>query len=496
MNLKLNNIAFFILINFILILDIFYYQLLLLPTQLLILFFLFFAIVIFIQFLFIKFSYSTIKALLTSLFISSNLILFKLINFEFINSLNNLFKFLIFMFFLLIFYRISIITNYKSRNKVLVSLLIISLVSIASITNDEKISIFDSHKERIQLPEFNQKPDVFLIGFDGFLPNSLVEEVYEYKTNLDKEYLLSVKNSFAPRIPTINSWLNILSLSKQNKYSKFAFSGHENTFLFDIFRNNGYQITSGFTYPHMGINKGKFIDDYLLYNNYNNLSFYHSIACVDNAKFVYFPKYYGLCSIAFRKMSEKFVKKLSYKMITNEKKLILDLFKKKEYPRLVLYHSTNFTRHAPSYFNYEDSDELKNFKDEYITNYQKVEEIINEIAKEVMTNNRDAIVLIFGDHGTFIYRKNRSTLSKHDKTFINDYHAINQLFVKSTSSCINQSKYRKKYSTPSREIAGVIYCLSVDKINTHNQLKSFDDRRKIHMVDKLISTNFEKYLYE
>jgi hypothetical protein len=113
-----------------------------------------------------------------------------------------------------------------------------------------------------------------------------------------------------------------------------------------------------------------------------------------------------------------------------------------------------------------------------------------------MIDNPDAIVLIFGDHGTFIYRKNRSKLSKHDQTFINDYHAINQLFVKSHSSCINQSKYRKKYSTPSREIAGVIYCLSEDKNNTHSQLKSFDDRRKIHMVDKLINTNFERYLYE
>jgi hypothetical protein len=325
MNLKLNNITFFIIINFLLILDIFYYQALLLPTPLLVIFFVFFLMVVGIQFLFIQFSDSVAKKLLTGLFIASNFIFFKLINFDFINSLDIQFKFLIFIFLIFVFFRISIITNTQSKNRVLISLLLINLVSIASIINDEKVSNYDSHTERFQLTEFNQKPDVFLIGFDGFLPTSLVEEDYDYETSLNKDFLVKVENSFAPRIPTINSWLNVLSLSKKNEYSKFAFSGHESTFLFDIFRNNGYQITSGFTYPHMGINKGRYIDDYHLYNNYNNLSFYHSIACVDDAKFLYLPKYYGLCSIAFRNISKKF----SNKMISSEKELILDLFEKK-----------------------------------------------------------------------------------------------------------------------------------------------------------------------
>ena len=164
MNLKLNNISFFILINCLLMLDIFYYLVLLLPTPLLILFLLFFALVIGIQFFCIQL-FPQFQMYLATLFITSNLVIFKLINFEFINSLNNPFKFLIFIFLIIIFYRILIVTNSKSRNKVIFSLLIISLASIASITNDEKISINDSHAKRIQLPEFNQKPDVFFNWF-------------------------------------------------------------------------------------------------------------------------------------------------------------------------------------------------------------------------------------------------------------------------------------------------------------------------------------------
>lgn len=497
MNTQNYNIRLFILINLILLLDIIIYQLYLSSLKISLIFLIFVLEVIIYQSIFLKIvtiiKKQKIFYFLSSFLIALNVFSLKLVNYKLFMTQSLWHQSLIFIILLVFFYYLLVNLEDKKRNQILCILLmstILSSISIVASNNTyEKKEINFIHDEL--LPRFNTKPNIYLIGIDGLITEEMANKLHNYNLNENNsENSIHVPNSFAPKIPTALSWGNILSLSQKGMWvNQFAFSGQSNSLLFEIFRKNNYHITSGFTTLNMGTEAGNYVDEFHFYESRND-EFRQSTSCMDLSKiFTIIPKYYGLCSIEFLNHANSistligfiFKKKsLPINLFSSEEDFIKNLVNKKvERPRLFVYHTISYTRHTP--YNYEQMSDAEkdNWSKFYNNKLKEAYNFINSISEIISNNDPNSIVLFFGDHGTFVDRKALDNQNKAlSKEQIYDLYGIDQIYLKTQSQCIDKSTFRLNYTTTSREIANIIFCLADDKNIVSKLFNKFDDTNK------------------
>ena len=517
MNLVKNRLVVFFFLNLFILSDIIFYhslvnEFVLLTFVTYLIFILIFEIII-LYFAFKKTKLFSI--ILLTIFTSINFISFKLVNYSFINTQGNFSKLLILIFFIFVFYIISKrIFDKKSNFFIIFSVLLISLSSSVSIFFKE--STYKQNKNFLNystVPNFEKKPDIFLLGIDGFIPESLIKKFYNYnlEQNINKENFLDIRNSFATKTPTEFSWTNILNISQNHfKLNKQSFAGHQNNLLFEIFRRNGYTIQTGFSKAFFAGNiKGEYVDQYFIYDSLKR--YRRSEACFDNSGFLYVPKYLLLCrSNSINKTITDLITFIfpslsKHSSLMPEKDFLLPFFKKKNNPRLFLYHSLEYTNHTPSAYDHQNIKERQDFSKYYIDAYKKSFVFFDELVRYVNKNNPNAIVLIFGDHGSFIHIKKNDKyltqtqfISSDELDYLLDRHAIRQLYLKTKNSCIYENKYSQNYSTTSREIANIIFCLSSDKANVQRLFQTFNEKRYSspdHGHEEIF-IDWKDYLYE
>jgi hypothetical protein len=362
------------------------------------------------------------------------------------------------------------------------------------------------------IPKFEKKPDIFLLGIDGLIPLSMLKKFYyDYSSlKIKTENFHDIKNSFAPKTPTEFSFKNIMNISQNYpNLKKQAFLGQQNSLLFEIFKKNGYNIHTGFSINFFGSSKGQHIDKYIVYDNSG--SYRSSIACLDKSRFLFLPKYLSLCrSNSINRIISNFIyvffpSQKSKSEFSSETSFLLPHLNKTKNPKLLLYHSLKYTGHTASDYDHSNQNQRQNFSKHYIDKYKKAFLFINETFKYIKNNNPNAIVLFFGDHGSFLYIKDNDKFLNQDqfllpqeRDFLLDRHAIRQLYLKTNNSCISENKYSQIYSTTSREIANIIFCLSSDKEDVQRLFYAFNDKR--YSTDehghKEVFIDWKDYLYD
>ena len=517
MNLVKNRLVVFFFLNLFLVSDnIFYHSLVNEFVLLTFVTYLFFILILETTILYFAFKKTKLFSIIfLTIFTSINFISFKLVNYSFINAQGTFSKLLILIFVIFVFYIISKrIFERKNNIFILISILLISFSSGISIFLKENNYMQNTNLSNSTLiPKFEKKPDVFLLGIDGLIPMSILKRFYDNYSSLTikTDNFLDIKNSFAPKASTEFSFKNIMSISQKNwrNLSKQAFLGQENALLFEIFRRNGYNIHTGFSVNYLGSSKGQFVDKYIVYDNAK--AYRGSIACLDKSRFLFLPKHLSLCrSNSINEIISNFIHffflpENGNREFSSEMSFLLPHLNKEKNPKLFLYHSLQYTNHAAADFNYLNDNQRNDFSKYYIDNYEKAFLFINETFKYIKKNNPNAIVLFFGDHGSFLYVKETQKyvnldqfLSQEELDFLLDRHAIRQLYLKTNNSCIGENRYSQSYSTTSREIANIIFCLSSDKENVKSLFKTFNDKRysaNDHRY-KEIFIDWNDYLYE
>ena len=515
MNLLKNRFVVLFFLNLFLISDIIFYHSLVNKFALLtFVIYLFFILILESTILYIAFKKTKLfSIILLTIFISVNFISFKLVNYSFINTQGNFLKLSILILVIFVFHFISKRIYEKKNNLfIILSILLISLSSVASIFLKESIQNKDKNfLNPSTIPNFVKKPDVFLLGIDGFIPESQIKRFYDLELNINNKNFLDIRNSFAPKTPTEFSWPNILNISQDHsKLNKYSFSGHQNNLLFEIFRRNGYTIHTGFSKSFFaGNKKGEYVDQYFIYDSLKR--YRRSEACFDNSGFLFIPKYLVLCrSNSINKIITNIIT-LIFPSLTNhsslesEKDFILPFFKRQNNPRLVLYHSLEYTNHTPSAYDHNNIEERQDFSKYYIDAYKNAFVFIDELVEYIRKNNTNAIVLIFGDHGSFIHIKKNDKyltqtqfISSDELDYLHDRHAIRQFYLKTKNSCIYEDRYSQIYSTTSREISNIIFCLSSDKGKVKRLFNKFNDKRysSPDHGHKEIFIDWKDYLYE
>ena len=273
-------------------------------------------------------------------------------------------------------------------------------------SNNKKIA---ENFEKINKINFNSKPNVYFISFESMVPLSIArrnfkEDGFAYHNTLEENFF-KFKNTFTLAFPSkesLNSLLafnqkSYLLLKEENNHLNF-FTGIIESPLFQIFKDNGYEISTFYDNFWFGRTKGKYIDNY--FTNEAGGKF-NTCAFDPGYGLHYKVSFFGYCmlsdSIKFKIVSFLNQKKL-FKTTASEKILeIMNINIKKSKPQLFMAHNVN-----PGHVGNYKYDDEKSFQ-EFLKFYKKKSVTANDEIKNILNfiQNKDpnSILFLYSDHG-------------------------------------------------------------------------------------------------
>ena len=476
-----------------------------------------------------------------------NILAFKLAYHEFFLHMRDITQFIILVLVITglfqLFKRIEESNSFYRSSSVIILFLI--LVPVLNFWNDfdsdgveintEDVRWSGSHRNlanKIIDVEFTKKPNIHIITFDSLMPKALVEKFFSldgwpsYNDTIKENNGIVFKNSFAMQVPTRNSWSSFLMLDQTEfDVDHKRFSGIKDSLLFNIFRSNGYKVLTGYPGSYFGTLKGEYVDIYDTYANESGIS--DSIYCLisdksaDNTVAYFIPKHYAACkSPIYNLHREYFVKDIKKPLFDPGQELhltydlqmgfqdktvktIKELTRSGE-PWITAHHFQTIGHVGSSFITYDDY-ELEKYAD----NYKKKSLIVSKYIEKILdAAGEEAIVIIMGDHGSWISKSlSSSQLSEEQrKFFVQDRHGVLNALFGQHNAC--KEGFKAYYSTKENEknisrpvnypsldpvigftssgrvMAGVIRCLT-------NKPATFD--KAINFTNDL---NFQKFLYE
>lgn len=472
-----------------------------------------------------------LKNIIISLVLSFNFIVLKLSYTSIYLSISNFFQFIIFILFSIIF--LFILCN-LNKNKVfnflilfssfsfLIVPLIYSFLSGYSFVNMKtKIGIKESikwatfqsgiiEKKNWSKIKFEKKPNVYIVSFDSVPSIKNIKKIIK-TDNIELENYLTSKNanifeeSFSMNIPTVNAINSLLMLDQNNfKLDKRRFSGQIDSLLYLVFRNNGYEITSGYAGNYLGKKKGRYLDKYVTMSD----SILNTTLCIENVNFVAFilPRSFLFCKLYSlnKNLKNSFNEKHGNKSdIHKWQNKVIELIKTTENrPQLKILHLYRPIGHTPGdYITGNVKQQAEFLKDDFLPGIDQLTEIIKKIVSinENKSGANDNIIFFTSDHGPWMSR----TYDKLDKFYYQDRHSVFSVLIDSKNLCgksfdpyfsyydEEQKKYitlnkkkEKSFTSPGRILTSIIKCIS------NKNYKEFLDKN----VDFEVTNKFEKYL--
>jgi len=383
---------------------------------------------------------------------------------------------------------------------------------------------------------FVHKPNIHIIAFDALTPEKIVRKFFNETEPLPyveavKKYNGTVfKNSFAMRVATERSWGSFLMLDQEPfDHQHNRFNGQKDTLLFNFFRSNGYSILTAYAGSYLGVNKGEYID---LYDNFSEeAGVQDSVYCLmsdtsqKNVIAFFLRRNFDICNASlYKSIRDVYFKQVGKPKFGQGQELHLTPELQMQFqdkavkniadaeasgePWITMHHFSTIG-HVGSGFKTYNQDDIDGY---YNRTYKpRMDEVSRRIDKILAAVSDNSIVIIMGDHGTFIstsivnltYARNPA----EEEFYVHDRHGVFTAIFNEPKECVNSSEAFKPYYTfhvdgkkqsriadqndivgaytsPARVLSGVIRCL-VDKPESFDKLVRFGN-----------PMSFEKYLYE
>ena len=273
--------------------------------------------------------------------------------------------------------------------------------------------------------ELRERPNVYFVGFDSLVPKSIMQNYMGIETTdlhelFDSE-MRRFRNFFANGDSTKASFNTLMSLDgaimeegykeRLGGYNPGFFSGQSPSPLVEIMKHNGYETTSIFNDAYFGYPKGQYVDSYMvqsvergvcarLDDNVQRLAFWrycrlsqpHIEQCprVDDAPWRWGPwaycRVFGFLArgVAIPR-GDYLVRQLTG--IDGDK------------PQFVIAHL--FMPGHASKDKAMDRRQEEAFVEQYRRQSNKAAVYLRQIIDHVRSNDPEAIMLIFGDHGAY-----------------------------------------------------------------------------------------------
>ena len=338
----------------------------------------------------------------------------------------------------------------------------------------------------IKLVRFDRKPNVYLLGFDSLVPASLGKKLLKidalpYVDVIRRHGGTLIPNMFADQVPTKYFWMNLMKIiPNQRGNPNDVVAGRVPSALLSLFGFNNYTTHFVFWVAYFGERNGKHLSSYSYPERYSTCSFVGKI-----------PQRYGFlgyCALWKHGWLNKFypkrrrASKTFYDFPLNQ---LRQRFKHRRGPYLYMQH---FRYPGHTGLSYTRAD-FAEFRESYIERSRKAAHAMDEMLTLIKKNDPHAIILVFGDHGSWISRD--VAFSDNPQFFVQDrYGTLGAVFGADECRRYFQPPGEDSFHTVAFTVLGIAKCLAEGKA----MLKKPYDFGRIRQLPG--NERFESYVYE
>lgn len=360
---------------------------------------------------------------------------------------------------------------------------------------------------------FERKPNIYLFGFDSLSPVSILQQYLGIETlSYEKEFqtiLTSVEPALSAHVFTRNSLNSIMRLDQASQaLTHDLFSGRRQSILGTVLHANGYFVGTGFPSSFLG-HSGPFVDQYTVPRGKSaNLS--STALCFDaqGSKRLVSRVFYAC--FFYKEARERgswlfallFGQESPGQVGENEKRMLAILNrtgragdrsvqisdgwlavltaavvsdKMAGQPRFNFFHTVLPIGHTPPGYNNADQRMREDFKEYYVEGSKLLSRQIQTLYAKITDVDPQAIVLIFGDHGSYLSQQ----ASKTDDPifYFKDHNRIMLGVMKTDNHCASdfERHFSRKYATVPRVLLDIFVCLGASSRKIDDLVKFDED---------------------
>jgi len=246
------------------------------------------------------------------------------------------------------------------------------------------------------------------------------------------------------------------------------FPGRSPSPLAHIFASNGYEITTGFTSYYWG-KKGPYVDRFI---SLEEVPLKNTSQCLDIGDgWLQMLRAFGVCTALGEQEKIQNLamgifpgavqnpqhKKKSWHSTIIEEIGRPNILKK---PKLKFFYTYSPQGHTPKNYDHRNLKQRADYQQHHIRTSKLLRDALMELTAVVKEKDPSSIVIVMGDHGTWVSRAENVT----SNFFYKDRHMIYIGVLKTSHRCARKEElshyYNISYYTPSRVIMSVLKCLA------------------------------------
>jgi len=345
-------------------------------------------------------------------------------------------------------------------------------------SSPEYLSFVDS----LSQIELSERPNIYILIFDSLIPKEVAALFFgdgsaSYYGLLDEEFVIPQGVTLQDHIPSKASIRSVmwLDMIREQRFKKEArngeFPGRIDSPLANIFRSNDYSISTGFHREFWG-KPGEFVDQWVSPPQV----FENTMLCIEpDISLLDSLKGFGICPLIGRYASIPSPAKLINDALSSSPKedprerwrqMVLDHIDQASRvttPQLTFFYIFDPIGHTWKGFSFDKSEDLKKYREHFLQKSAEARTYLSQIISKLRQQDPNAILLIGGDHGSFISLK-----SKDEGFLLVDKRAVAIALWKSAHRCTGDAEANgfspnpKGYHTISTVLRSIISCLSAD----------------------------------
>ena len=249
---------------------------------------------------------------------------------------------------------------------------------------------------------FQETPNLYFVSFEALVPRALLNKHLQLDTtdfhDLFEERFRRFPNFFVNAFASRHSFYTILSLdpsvypsqraalkAKGNDADPFWLSGQNLSPLFGILRDNGYEITTIFENARFGLKKGPYVDNYIM-------PYKHTVCDLLDPK-IQALSFWGYClriDLEGRRWDDP------SRHLTVASIMKVDVSGGPQFVMAYLKYPGHVTRS----YRHGDASAFSAYQARYLERSNLAAGSLDAIIRHLEENDPDAILLVYGDHGT------------------------------------------------------------------------------------------------
>ena len=247
----------------------------------------------------------------------------------------------------------------------------------------------------IQDVTFEQKPNVYFVGFDSITPETIMRRYLDVETTEFHRVFDTdgrrFRNLFASSVRTKYSINTLMALSQDIFLAESRpnyFTGQHLSPLVSIMRKNGYETTSIYNNFHLGHTKGPYIDNYVVNNKIGAIC---ALLDEDVRKWAF----WGYCRITGANWTRDEVTPPGEFLVREVTSV------GKDRPQFVIAH-IYMPGHTSKSFRYHNPKDRERFAEFYVRRSNEAAAYLERIVDHLRDNDPAAMLFVYGDHGMWL----------------------------------------------------------------------------------------------